>query len=70
MLWLAKTNKTSAKFELQLNDPDGIYRFQVRATNDQGVTGPYLPEGEEQMIVDRFEPFMKPWAMIPLIASE
>ena len=70
LAWKTDTQQTSDKFELALDDVDGIYRFQVRATNNEGVTGPYLEEGEARMIVDRFKPFMEPQTYMPLVFSE
>jgi len=67
--WLTGTTQTSAKFELQLNDPDGVYRFQAQATDNQGVTGQYLVEGEESIIVDRYAPFITAQFYLPAITS-
>jgi hypothetical protein len=68
--WLNGTTETSAKFELQLNDPDGKYLFQVQATDNQGRTGPFLEEGEEFMIVDRQAPFITPQSHMPLVFND
>ncbi len=67
LVWLDKTTQSSAKFELALGDPDGAYRFQVRATDDQGVTGEYLEEGGDQMFVDRHAPFFGEQSILPFV---
>jgi hypothetical protein len=69
LVWLNNTNLTSAKFELQLDDPDGVYAFQARARDDRGAIGPYLEEGEESIIVDRFGPFIELRSLLPIIFS-
>lgn len=70
LTWLTGTTQTSAKFELQVNDPDGVYRFQVQATNNQGVTGSFLEEGEEIIIVDRLAPFITPRSFMPIVFND
>ena len=68
--WINGTTETSAKFELQLNDPDGVYTFQVQATDNQGRTGPFLVEGQEYMIVDRNAPFITPQSNMPSVFND
>jgi hypothetical protein len=68
--WINGTTETSAKFELQLNDPDGVYLFQAQATDNQGRTGPFLEEGQEFMIVDRNAPFIMPESYLPIVFND
>jgi hypothetical protein len=70
LTWLTGTSQLSAKFELQPTDPDGVYRFQVRATDNEGVTGTFREDGEESIIVDRFAPFITPQSFMPIVFSD
>jgi hypothetical protein len=58
--WLSGTPNESANFVLDVNDPDGEYVFQARATSSNGVTGQYNEELQESIIVDRHAPFIEP----------
>ena len=67
--WLTATTLSSSPFNLGVNDPDGIYTFQARATNSQGVTGPYEEQLQEQIIVDRNAPFITAQSAMPIVFS-
>jgi hypothetical protein len=58
--WLNGTAASSANFVLDVDDPDGEYFFQARATNSNGVTGPFNEELQARIIVDRRPPFIEP----------
>jgi hypothetical protein len=70
LTWLSGTTQTSATFGLALDDPDGVYTFQVQATDSQGRTGPYLEDGGDSMIVDRQEPFITPQSYMPVVFND
>jgi TGF-beta propeptide len=70
IVWLSGTADVSAKFNLALNDPDGIYIFQVRARDDQGIQGNYQTDGQAEIIVDRLAPFMTHLSQMPIVAAE
>jgi hypothetical protein len=67
--WLTGTTQTSARFDLQVGDPDGPYTFQARATTSSGVVGQYVDGTEQQIVVDRNAPFINAESAMPIIFS-
>ena len=65
--WQNGTQQTSAFFELDVNDPDGGYRFEARAIDSAGQAGQFYAELGSTMIVDRVGPFLSPRAYMPII---
>ena len=70
--WPAATGtlNTSATFELDVNDPDGIYSFEVRARNNLGQQEPFTGTAEGSIIVDRHAPFLEPMAYMPIVFNQ
>jgi len=56
--WHASIGTTFDDFVLDISDPDGIYIFQVKAQDSNGVWGQYHDETQGTIIVDRLDPRM------------
>lgn len=65
--WLSNTQQTSSFFSLATNDPDGVYTFQARARDSNGIQGQYRDEYQATIAVDRNEPFIQPQIMMPMV---
>ncbi len=64
--WLTGTKLTSAEFT-DLDPQDGIYRFEVRATDSAGGVEPFASRSEAAIIVDRHPPHIVPRGYLPMI---
>jgi hypothetical protein len=63
--WLTETKATSAVFK-NLNQKDGIYRFEVRAKDSAGNVEPFESRSESAIIVDRHAPHVVPQIYLPM----
>ncbi|MEZ4675311.1 MAG: fibronectin type III domain-containing protein [Caldilineaceae bacterium] len=63
-LWLAQTQNTSATFDAQQGD--GLYTFEVRATDNEGASEMLTGKPEATITVDAVAPFIVPMAWLPL----
>jgi hypothetical protein len=65
--WLT-TPENSAVFSIPHPD-DGLYDFEVRATNTLGQTEPFTGIPEASIIVDRNAPFVVPQSYFALVTG-
>jgi hypothetical protein len=65
-LWQSQTTLAQAVFT-DLDEEDGVYCFEVRATDSLGRTSDYM--GQRCIAVDRNEPFIEPKAYFPLVSN-
>ena len=65
-LWQSQTQGTQATFT-NLKAEDGVYCFEVRATDSAGRTSNYM--GRQCIAVDREPPFMEPRMYLPVAAN-
>jgi hypothetical protein len=70
--WILTTSK-SATFELPpagtATGPDGIYYFEVAATNSIGQAEEFTGAPEASILIDRLPPYVTPKACLPVIFS-
>ena len=70
--WILTTSK-SATFELPpvgtATGPDGIYYFEVTATNSIGQAEEFTGVPEASIIIDRLPPYVTPKAYLPVLFS-
>ena len=49
--------------------PDGIYHFEVAATNSIGESEDFTGVPEASIIIDRLRPYVTPQAYLPMVFS-
>jgi hypothetical protein len=73
--WLPATTKTSERFQIPVPPgttvgPDGIYYFEVAATNSLGQKEDFSSEPEASIVIDRHAPYITITSFFPMMVKE